>query len=147
MVGIIRYESNFVCSKEKLIKCTQKANKKYCIGNEDKFQCEIREKCKDVADKGADAKKQCISEFCKDPENENKFECLALFCKYNYKDMERFYCTKIACTAHQDHKTCKRLVSCEESNPGMNSVGFVGAMAKLSFAKCIMESKLNQAEF
>ena len=126
---------------------TQKANRKYCVGNEDKFRCEVGERCKGVDEKGIEAKKACVLQFCKEPENENKFECLSLLCKESYQKMERLYCMKIVCSSHQDQKTCKNLTSCEENNPGMNSVGFVGMMAKLSFAKCVMESKFNQNLF
>ena len=104
----------------------------------------MRERCGEIAEFDAEAGKECVSQFCEEPENENKLECLALFCKENYSQSEKFYCLKIACTGHGDRKLCKRFNSCEEQNLGMYSEGFVGMMGKLGFAKCFIESKLGQ---
>ena len=134
----------FVCSVDQIKKCARAKMNNYCIGNEDDFKCQIAERCADSAQESEEAKKECISRFCQEPENENKLECMALFCKASYKEMERYYCLKIACTSNQNHRICQRIRSCEEENSGMNSVGFVGMLAKLSFAKCLMENTIGE---
>jgi len=138
-------------STEQIRKCTQKVNSKYCEDeeNEEKFKCQVRERCGETAEIGeaqfrGEAQKECVSQFCEEPENENKLECLALYCNDNYFQSEKFYCLKIACTSHGDRKLCKRLDSCEQKNLRMHSEGFIGMMAKLGFAKCFIESKLGQ---
>ena len=134
----------FICSVDEIKNCARSKFNENCIGNEDNFKCQVAERCAASAQESEAAKKECVSNFCQEPENENKLECMAMFCKANYEKMERYYCFKIACTSNQNHKICQRIQSCEENNSGMNSVGIVGMLAKLSFAKCLVENTVGE---
>jgi len=87
------------------------------------------------------AKKECVKGFCQEPDNTDKFECLALQCRQSYQlPKDRLECIKQACASNGDRQICQKISACEAGNPG-------GLLGTLKVFKCLLNSVFDGIDF
>ena len=101
--------------------CIKDKVKSYCTSNADDFKCKIFERCKGTPDQGDKkanllAKKQCVKDFCEEPSNEGKFECLALECRQKFLPLQKLICMNKACANNEDKQICQKISACQAEN-------------------------------
>ena len=127
-----------MCIKEKI--------ETYCISNADDFKCKIFERCKGTSDEGEImqnllAKKQCVKDFCEEPDHEDEFECLALACRQNYDlPPQKLMCIKEACASNGDKKICQKINACQAQNRGE-------LLGVLKVFKCLKSTVFDGVDF
>jgi len=123
-------------SAEAVRRCIEEKIATYCKANMDEFKCKIFERCtgEDKVDQKLSEKKECVKDFCQEPANTDKFECLAFDCKQNYSlPPQKLKCIKEACAKNGNKKICEKISACEAENTG----NFLG---KIKVFKCLRNS-------
>ena len=109
----------------------------------DEFKCKLFERCKseDKLEQSLLAKKECVKDFCQEPDNTDNFECLALECKENYQlPIQKLNCIKQACDSNGDRQICQKISACQKEN----SVGLLGP---IKVFKCLKNSVFDGIDF
>jgi len=131
-------------STEEVRMCIKEKIGTYCEANMDKVKCKIFERCKgddDDDDIDVSEKKECVKSFCEEPDNTDRFECLAFDCRENYSvPQQKLTCIKEACVVDDHGKICQKISECETKTGG-------GLLGKLRVFKCLRNSVLDGIDF
>lgn len=126
----------FIYSPDEVKTCIKEKIATNCESNMDDFKCKLFERCK--SEDEADQTKQCVKDFCQEPDNKDAFECLALECKQpNQLPRDKLNCIKEACASNEDKMICQKISACAAKNPG-------GLLGKIIVFKCIQNSVFNE---
>ena len=135
------FMSLHICSPDMIKSCIKGKIEVFCANKTDNFKCKIFERCKDTQNETITGKKQCIKEFCEEPDNTDKFECQALQCKNNYRIPPRkLNCIKEACIDEENVRICQKISQCEAENPGP-------LLGKIKVFKCLLNNVFDGIAF
>jgi len=124
-------DDNVLTSPEEKKTCINGKVQTYCSANKESVKCQMFESCKGL-DGEFEESDECVKEFCEDPDNADKFECLAFACKKNNsKPPQKINCIKEACKTNGEARICQAISDCQAANPSL-------LLGKLKVFKCLI---------